>query len=239
MCYEVLGVSRDASEEDIKKAYKKLAMQHHPDRGGDAEQFQKISNAYETLSDPDKRRELDVPPGFRAHPPKQFEYHLTVTLDEAWLGATKNLRVTRKKRCGVCNGHGRFVGEMRMGPFFVQTMQRACQRCFGRGEFNEEEVLLVTVNVAKGTHQMRVTNGDIAFIVGVADHPVFKRVGDALHWHPVISFQDSVDGVVLQCPHFEGAFDVDTKTLDKVIDPRKAYQLPKGVVATFDVKYPE
>ncbi len=61
--YEVLGVPRDATDEDIKRAYKKLAMQHHPDKGGDAEQFQKISQAYETLSDPEKRRQLDIPPG--------------------------------------------------------------------------------------------------------------------------------------------------------------------------------
>lgn len=59
--YNTLGVPRDASQEDIKKAYRKLAMQHHPDKGGDIAKFQEITNAYETLSDPDKRLQYDNP----------------------------------------------------------------------------------------------------------------------------------------------------------------------------------
>lgn len=59
--YNTLGVPRDASQEDIKKAYRKLAMQHHPDKGGDIAKFQEITNAYETLSDADKRFQYDNP----------------------------------------------------------------------------------------------------------------------------------------------------------------------------------
>jgi len=58
--YEVLGVERGASETDIKKAYRKLAMQHHPDKGGDPEKFKSITEAYEILSDPVKRRKYDL-----------------------------------------------------------------------------------------------------------------------------------------------------------------------------------
>jgi preprotein translocase subunit Sec63 len=56
--YDTLGVSPDASDEDIKKAYRKLVMQHHPDRGGDPEKFKRIQLAYETLSSSDKVRAL-------------------------------------------------------------------------------------------------------------------------------------------------------------------------------------
>jgi curved DNA-binding protein len=53
--YSTLGVDRSASTEDIKSAFKKLAMKHHPDRGGDASKFQEINEAYSVLSDPEKR----------------------------------------------------------------------------------------------------------------------------------------------------------------------------------------
>lgn len=57
--YDLLGVSKDASENDIKKAYKKVASTNHPDKGGDQEKFKEIQKAYETLSDPNKRRIYD------------------------------------------------------------------------------------------------------------------------------------------------------------------------------------
>ena len=57
--YEVLGVSQDASADEINKAFRKLAVKYHPDAGGDAEQFKKISQAYEVLSDAKKRAEYD------------------------------------------------------------------------------------------------------------------------------------------------------------------------------------
>ena len=58
--YERIGLAKDASETDIKKAYRKLALQHHPDKGGDAEKFKEISEAYAVLSDPEKRRVYDA-----------------------------------------------------------------------------------------------------------------------------------------------------------------------------------
>lgn len=57
--YQILGVNENASEDEIKKAYKKLAMKHHPDRGGDEKTFQSISQAYDTLGDAAKRQQYD------------------------------------------------------------------------------------------------------------------------------------------------------------------------------------
>jgi DnaJ-class molecular chaperone len=59
--YSTLGVGKNATQDEIKQAYKRLAKQHHPDTGGDTEKFAKINQAYETLKDPNKRAEYDNP----------------------------------------------------------------------------------------------------------------------------------------------------------------------------------
>ena len=57
--YDILGVKRDASDDEIKRAFRKLAAKYHPDAGGDEQKFKEVSEAYTTLSDPQKRREYD------------------------------------------------------------------------------------------------------------------------------------------------------------------------------------
>ena len=57
--YKCLNVKQDASSADIKKAFRKLALEHHPDRGGDPEKFKEISAAHEVLTDPEKRKMYD------------------------------------------------------------------------------------------------------------------------------------------------------------------------------------
>src|SRR3989344_7448267 len=58
--YQILGVEKSASEEDIKKAYRRLAHQHHPDKaGGDEQKFKEINEAYQVLSDKVKRANYD------------------------------------------------------------------------------------------------------------------------------------------------------------------------------------
>ena len=70
--YQTLGVDRDATPDQIKRAYRKLASQHHPDKGGDKNKFQEIEEAYRTLGDPQKRAEYNNPRShahnFSSHP---------------------------------------------------------------------------------------------------------------------------------------------------------------------------
>jgi DnaJ-class molecular chaperone len=58
--YATLGLQRNASDADIKKAYRSMAMKYHPDRGGDEKKFKEISQAYEYLSDPQKKQIIDL-----------------------------------------------------------------------------------------------------------------------------------------------------------------------------------
>lgn len=57
--YDILGVSESTSQDEIKKVYRKLALEHHPDKGGNEETFKKISEAYDTLGDENKRAQYD------------------------------------------------------------------------------------------------------------------------------------------------------------------------------------
>src|SRR5438552_2976744 len=103
--YDVLGVPRDASAEDIRRAYRKLARQHHPDVNKDPgaeDRFKEVAEAYEVLRDPEKRERYDRrgPSGdlflrvrVRPHPRFRLEgrdlnVDLPVTPSEAALGAT-------------------------------------------------------------------------------------------------------------------------------------------------------
>jgi molecular chaperone DnaJ len=78
--YQTLGVSKTASQDEIKKAYRRLAHEHHPDKGkGDPEKFKAASEAYQVLSDPQKRQQYDqfgqVPPrGFGGQQAGGFNY---------------------------------------------------------------------------------------------------------------------------------------------------------------------
>ncbi len=112
--YKTLGIEKTASLDEIKKAYRKLAMKYHPDRDdGDQEKFQQIKHAYEILSDPKKRQEYDNPASFdnwsgpagdfsdvfaeffrrqnawKHRPPAKnatVSAHLSITLEEAFTG---------------------------------------------------------------------------------------------------------------------------------------------------------
>ena len=84
--YDVLGVDRNASQEDIKKAYRNLSKKYHPDKtGGDDSKFKEINEAYDTLGDESKRREYD-----------NIEVHIEISLTEAYYGCNKNVRIDSK-----------------------------------------------------------------------------------------------------------------------------------------------
>ena len=78
--YSTLGLQKNASDAEIKKAYRSMAMKYHPDRGGDEKKFKEISQAYEFLSDPQKKQIIDLGGDPNAQPgmgggQNPFEFH--------------------------------------------------------------------------------------------------------------------------------------------------------------------
>jgi DnaJ-class molecular chaperone len=128
--YQILGVNENSTQEEIKKAYRKLAVEHHPDKGGDENKFKKISEAYDTIGDENKRTQYNNQKrnpfagmggggGFnpfedmfnqmhtqrkRAVPDKIIEVVIGVV--ESYNGNEKNITYTRNHNCGGCNGTG-------------------------------------------------------------------------------------------------------------------------------------
>jgi len=78
--YEALGVPPDASPEEIKKAYKRMARKHHPDRGGDGKAMVAVNKAYDCLSDPEKRSYYDAHGQQSEKPKDSFESRAMQTL---------------------------------------------------------------------------------------------------------------------------------------------------------------
>lgn len=127
--YNILGVNENATQEEIKKAYRKLVVEHHPDKGGSEETFKKISQAYDTIGDEKKRMEYDNQRknpffgynnddpfrnfgdffnGFttrkRSAPDKVIEINVGVI--ESFNSSDKIIDLTRNHPCNSCNGNG-------------------------------------------------------------------------------------------------------------------------------------
>lgn len=177
--YEVLGVGKDAGQDDIKKAFRQLAKKHHPDanpgdKGAEA-RFKEINEAYEVLSDPAKRSNYDAygnPNGPFANPGsggggsagdpfgrvfgdfggipfgdlfgnveeifgggrrrsdtgpqrgEDLETEVEITLEDAFSGVERDIRIPRVEQCGRCGGSGAEPG----------TKVTSCPACHGTGQ---------------------------------------------------------------------------------------------------------
>ncbi len=161
--YSILGVPRNATDEQLKKAYRRMAMEYHPDRNGSPgadERFKEINEAYEVLSDANKRAYYDRTgrsPGnggdsmgfdsfefgglgdiFEAffggaastaqrrspHKGQDIGFRVSLTFEESYSGATREIEISRVELCLVCKGIGCKPG----------TNPEKCPDCNGAGQ---------------------------------------------------------------------------------------------------------
>lgn len=271
--YDVLGVNRQASAEEIKKAYRKKAKELHPDRNSDnpqAEaQFKEVNEAYDALKDPDRKAAYDRfghaafdggmggggrgghPGGFggsgdfasafsdvfedlfgdfvgggrggarsRATRGSDLRYNLRISLEEAFSGTRKTIRVPRLSECEACNGSGAEggaepvtcptcsgMGKVRaqQGFFTVerscptcggsgQIVKNPCKTCTGSGRVEKEASLSVNIppGVETGTRIRLSGEGEAGLRGGPAgDLYIFVNVAE----HPIFKRED----VTLYC----------------------------------------
>jgi molecular chaperone DnaJ len=144
--YEVLGVDKTASEDELKKAFRRLAMKFHPDRNPDdataQDKFKEAKEAYEVLSDGNKRAAYDRMGhkafeggmggglgaggnrggGARQRRGSDIGYRLDLNLEEAVAGVNKEIKIPTLVNCHHCNGSGSEDGKM-----------HTCNTCAGQG----------------------------------------------------------------------------------------------------------
>ena len=206
--YEVLGVPESASQDDIRKQYRKLAVLHHPDKHQESskkeeaeEKFKKLGEAYETLSDPEKRRHYDMgmPDGggfnFNMSPEDIFQqmfqgmgvningfnfgfagnspliHQLHVTLEDIYVGAVKKFTVPV-----IFNGSQQIKEfSVKMEPFYGDNTQVVLQR---EGH----------------SFHPNTPRGDLILIIRIQNHPKFQREGQDLHYLKEISLKESLLG---------------------------------------------
>jgi DnaJ-class molecular chaperone len=242
--YKVLGVAREATNDEVKKAFRKLARKYHPDvNPGDKkaeEKFKEINEAYEVLSDPDKRKKYDTlgpnwqdqfgpqfnrraystggtyrtspmdfeagsgfsdffealfgrsnmgggsmggrstQESFRKRVGDNIEQPVEITLQEAYMGASRTFNIQSTEVCSACRGTG-------------EIGNRPCQTCGGQGMMTKTKRIQVKIPAGVDTgSKIRVAGegqpgigggprGDLYLVISVKPDPQFERKGDDLY----------------------------------------------------------
>ena len=220
--YSTLGLKRGASDEEIKKAYRSMAMKHHPDRGGDEKKFKEISQAYEFLSDPQKKQIIDLggDPGQQQSFRNQgspFEFHFgTEDLNDLF---------------GNFGFGGR--GALRRNKTLSINVEISLEDVLNGKSINAEVGVpggrkkIITIEIPGGIEhgqQIRyggmgdnsipdVRPGDLIVNVLISRHPLFRREGDSLIFEKSISAWEAMLGTNLDI------ITLDRKNLSITIPP--------------------
>ena len=213
--YNTLGIAKDATPDDIKRAYRSLASKHHPDKGGDTATFQKVQEAYATLSDPEKRAAYDNPSPFGQHPnggwqqagggvPPGFE-HFFHQFGNSPFGDMFGRRPQRNRNINLQT-------EITLEEAFTGKEIIASYRV-GNGQDRTFEVkippgcydgIVLRIAGAGDQHYAGMPPGDAMLSVRVLPHPRFQRNGN-----------DLIEQITISVWHAMLGKDLEIKTISK------------------------
>lgn len=235
--YGALGLTEEAEEQEIKKAYRKMSIKYHPDKNPDEaskEKFAEIRDAYEILSDPDKKILYDtggmeaVQAATKGEVQKtdDFEANFEVTLDELYLGTQKKVQIERRvvcrgcrrnpnapqcKGCGKCPNEVKVVN-VQMGPFMTQQQQEvpSKEKC-KQQETDIEASIERGMSAGERLTFARMADqrpgmlpGALILKLKVPKHPKFERRGNDLHMGMTISLREALLGWTQTIRHIDG-----------------------------------
>ncbi len=224
--YEVLGVPEDATREQVKAVYRRLALRYHPDRNKNPaalERFKEISQAYAEACEALQNRGLvteeeawDQTPTFIAEPEEPgldlrdgtrilreeeeqrgiVNFALEVSLREVATGARKTISVTRRSLCQSCHG---------------MKWKRPCKHCKGKGVTEKMEDISFTIppGVEEGA-QFKLAagknfGGDIFVRIMMRPHQLFRRIVDDIYCEVPVSINKLRRGGEIAIRTFDGS----------------------------------
>jgi len=174
--YAVLGIKKAATDDEIRRAFRKKAVELHPDRnpGAVAEaKYRQLSEAYQTLSDSDRRRKYDLERDAPPAPPPNYPVadvcvEVEVDAKDSLNGAEKPVTVSRPRQCPDCHGAGKHWSfcDLCYGGGCQAcngSGNKSCARCWGAGQDRELTVIRVLVPIGTAPHgrQKLVALGDL------------------------------------------------------------------------------
>lgn len=246
--YELLGVARGVSDDDLRKAYRKLVKALHPDlHPGDKaleEKFKHVSAAYELLSDPEKRRKFDageIDASGAERPPRSFYRDFAAGREhpyqsEAGYGDFADLFGDGDVLENILRQSARRGGDVRYSvtiPFLDAVNGATRTLTLANGETVDVSIPAGVADGAvlrlagKGMAGRGGVAGDALIEISVAAHPQFKRQGDDIHIELPISLQEAVLGGRVETPTITGSVML---TIPKHSDSGKILRLKgKGV----------
>lgn len=201
--YATLGVAKTATPEEIKKAYRRLASQHHPDKGGDTAMFQKIEEAYRTLSDPQKRQQYDNPnTGFKEFnfnaggfdpgmfsgdmDPRDIFAHIFGQRAGNPFGQQRNQRQLFRTQMAISLGDA-YLGTSQIIKIQTPTGQKVINIDIPKGIQTGAQIKYDTV----------LDNGTLIVEFHIQPHLKFERKGDDLYCNQKVSVLDLIVGTTV------------------------------------------